>query len=280
MNNQPNPITMESLWVAIQGFSVKLDTIGETLSGKLNLVEIKLDNVHTHVSDLETRVSAAEDNARDYLERITKLEEDVEFLQTERENSENRDRVMNLRFANIEEGTEGRDVAYFISKLITEQLGCENFREPLNITKAHRTGLLENQEGERTGTRRKRRGGAELPKQRERNDDRPRHRHILVKFARYQDRAKILSLVREKDQLLHGDKRFYIYPDYSYKMHEKRMKFLPVKKKLSELGINYALRGSTLEVRMEGKLRKCTCHKEAEAVFINPPSADSSMDKG
>ena len=75
----------------------------------------------------------------DLLARMLKLEKGNTYLLHKVDNLENRSRASNLKFINIPESAEGRDVSKFMADLIPQLLGAENFPSPVAIEQAHRT---------------------------------------------------------------------------------------------------------------------------------------------
>lgn len=76
----------------------------------------------------------------------------------------------------------------------------------------------------------------------------------------------MLRLAREKRELVFSGARVHIYPDFSAGLREKRRQFDPVKKRLRELGIRYALQyPAVLRVHADGKDHLFRSHSEAES---------------
>lgn len=164
---------------------------------------------------------------------------------------ENRSRASNLRFVKIPESSEGRDTIGFMSQLIPQLLGRENFQTPPIIERAHRTQtFLHN----------------------ERAEPRP----ILIKLLNFQDKVRILPLARKKKKLVFKGTRIYIYPDFSAELTQKCRCFEIVKRRLHELNFKYSLwYPCTLSVIVDGKPQLFTCHKAAEAAFMSPMNSPS-----
>ncbi|CAM4718188.1 unnamed protein product [Leuciscus chuanchicus] len=97
-------------------------------------------------------------------------------------------------------------------------------------------------------------------------------------LSELKDKLKILRLAREKKELMYQGSRVFIYPDFSYGLTQKRRLFDPVKKKLREMGIRYALLyPSTLRIHIGDEDHLCNSPEEAEAkvlrqIWIRPGS--------
>lgn len=102
-----------------------------------------------------------------------------------------------MRFVRIPEFSEGRDISGFMSKLILQLFGQENFSTPPAIERAHRTPTFY-------------------------HNDRAGPRPILIKLHNFQDKVKILCLAREKKELVLQGNPMYIYPDFSADLVKKR----------------------------------------------------------
>ncbi len=83
-------------------------------------------------------------------------------------------RLSNLRFVNIPEKSEGRDMISFLNQLIAKLLGNEHFPTAPVIERAHRSPTFLY--------------GPKL-----------KPRPIVVKFQNFQDKVRILRLAREKN---------------------------------------------------------------------------------
>lgn len=69
---------------------------------------------------------------------VLKLEKENSYLKEKVDDLENRSTSSNLRFLNIPEEAEGRDMMGFVKHLIPLLLGKENFSAPPVIERAHR----------------------------------------------------------------------------------------------------------------------------------------------
>lgn len=233
-----------------------MDAKVDPIHSQLNNIQRSLDTIGEHVGLLEQRVGKTEDDILDLQSKNHELEKQNSYLLTKVEDLENRSRASNLRFINVPEYAEGPDILGFMSQLIPQLLGRENFPFAPVIERAHRTP---------TGPP----GGATA-----RHGDRVRPRPILIKLLNFQDKIKVLRLARDKELTFNGS-RIFIYPDFSAELTRKRRSFDAVKRRLRELNIKYSLRyPSTLCVTVNGELQQFTCHKAAEAAFI--PSTNAS----
>ena len=116
-------------------FDAKVEPILRTL----NVIQSSLSTVGEHVSQLEQRVGANEDNVHDLTNRIIQLEKDNAYLMEKVDDLENRSRSLNLRFLRVPETPqEDKDPIGFMAGLIPHLLGPSNFPTPLAIEKAHR----------------------------------------------------------------------------------------------------------------------------------------------
>lgn len=230
-----------------------LDSKVDPIQTSLNKIHISLNTLGDQVGLLEERVGTNEDNLTDLTARIGQLETDNTYLMEKVEDLENRSRRSNLRFIGVPESAESGDLIGFMTRLIHQVLGQENFSSPLMIERAHRSPTV-------------------------RQNPRDKPRPILIKLLNFQDKVRILRLAREKKQLEFQGSRIFIYPDFSAELTKKRRSFDSVKRKLRNLNMNYFIRyPSTLCVTVDGKLQHLTCHKRAEATFMSEPNSPEGM---
>ncbi|KAK7890937.1 hypothetical protein WMY93_022900 [Mugilogobius chulae] len=111
---------------------------------KFHFLAIKqlLDSMGEHVGLLEQRVGKNEDNVHELQVKIEKLEKQNVYLLEKVDDLENRSRASNLHFIGIPEAAEGRDVLGFMTQLIPQLLGRENFPFPPTIERAHRSPTI------------------------------------------------------------------------------------------------------------------------------------------
>ena len=224
----------------------KFDQISSNLNGIVN----SISTLGEHVAILEQRVGANEDNLTDTWKKIIQLEKANAYLVDKVDDLENRSRSCNLRFIKVPEASEGRDMLGFMSSFIQQLLGHDNFPTQPAIERAHRTPTV-------------------------RQDERSNPRPILIKLAHFQDKVKILRLAREKKELLFNGSRVLIFPDYSAELARRRRAFDPVKRRLRERSLKFALRyPCTLSVWVDGKEHQFRDSTAAETVFMT--SRDSS----
>lgn len=133
----------------------------------------------------------------------------------------------------------------FLQCLIPDLLGRENFLEPSAMERSHWIAM-------RNGT-----------------DTRKQSQPIIVKFLNYLDKMKILCLAHEQKELRFNDKRLHFFPDLSEAVQSKRRAFLPVKKKLQNLWIRYAMFFlATLTIDHSGTKLRFYSPSEAE-IYLN-----------
>ncbi|KAL7375779.1 hypothetical protein ABVT39_023808 [Epinephelus coioides] len=119
-----------------------MDSKLETIKVSLNKIEGSLSALGEQVTELEQRVSSNEHNVRDLIQRVKTLENDNAHLKDRAEAAENRSRASNLRFINVPEKAEGRDILSFINRLIPLLLGEVNFPTPPVIERCHRSSFI------------------------------------------------------------------------------------------------------------------------------------------
>ncbi len=124
-------VSLQTIWDTIQQIKVELmahfDTKIETVQSGLNSIQGSLSSLGEQVSELEHRMSSNEDNTEDLTKRMLTLEKENAYLRDKVDEAENRSRSSNLRFINVLEHSEGKDMIALVNKLIPLLLGNENF---------------------------------------------------------------------------------------------------------------------------------------------------------
>lgn len=135
-------ISLQTLWDAIQQIKTDMltfDVKTESIHCCLNSIQNSLGTMGDQVDLLEQRIGANEDNVQECVARIQQLEKDNFYLIDKVDDLENRSRRSNLRFVGVKESVEGNDITGFMSRLIPQLLGQDNFPNPLFIEWAHRS---------------------------------------------------------------------------------------------------------------------------------------------
>lgn len=249
MTADERQISLQTLWDGVQQVKTDLlahlDSKVDPIQTKLSSIQMSLDTLGEHVCSLEQRIGANEDNVQDLKAQTMELTKDNAYLMDKIQDLENRSRASNLRFVKIPESSEGHDTAGFMSQLIQQLFGRDNFPTPPVIEWAHCIPTVQ-------------------------HGDRGTPRPILIKLLHFHDKVKILRLARGKRELMFQGTRIYIYPDFSAELTKKRRSFDAVKRRLRELNLKYSLRyPCTLNVTVDGKTQLFTCHKAAEAAFMS-----------
>ncbi len=222
---------------------VHFDQKIDTLQAVLNNIHGSLSTLNDHVTELEHRVGSTEDSITELTKRVETSEKENAYLKEKADDAENRSRSSNLRFINIPERREGKDMIGVINDLIPLLLGEENFPTAPVIERAHRSPTFT------TGNR---------------SSPRP----ILVKFLHFQDKLKILRLARERGDLTYMGARVHVFPDFSTALVHKRHQFDSVRKKLLAADVRYSLLyPCKLRVMVEGKPKLSRSPEEAETLL-------------
>lgn len=176
-------ISLQTLWDTIQNIKTEMLT---HFDSKMDPIYISLCNIQTslntlgeQVSELEQCVSSNEDNVQDHQTQLQHLEKENAYLVDKVEDLENRSRSSNLRFVKVLELAEGCDIYSFMSKLIPDLLGHENFPVLPVIERAHRSPTTQ-------------------------RDVQIHPQPILIKLHNFQDKVKILRLVLSSLFVIHA----------------------------------------------------------------------------
>lgn len=223
-------------------------------------IQTSLQSLGDQVEHLEERVSTNQDNVEDLLTRVKTLEEEVTHLREKADHLENRSRMSNIRVVGIEESVEGTDMVQFMSRLIPELLGQENFAANPTIERAHRipTQVPGDWRG-KPNTAGRTRGP----------------RTIIIKLLNYQEKMKILRLAKGMEKIMYRGARVFFNGDVSASLAARHRSFGFVKRTLRERKIKYTIRHPcTLCVTINGKAERFVCPKAAAAALdISPPNS-------
>ncbi|KAL0183486.1 hypothetical protein M9458_019182 [Cirrhinus mrigala] len=178
------------------------DEKSDSIHSSLSIIQNSLSTLGDQVNLLEQHVGANEDNVQVCVTRIQQLKKDNSYLIDKVDDLENRNWRNILRFVGVHESSEGNDITGFMSWLIAQLLGRDNFPTPPITEWAHRSPTA-------------RRSGIASP------------RPLIVKLFNFQDKANILRIAREWK--LDDGTRVYIYPDFSADLMKRRRNFDPVK---------------------------------------------------
>lgn len=98
--DQQNQISLQTLWDCIQQIKTDmlthLDAKVDPIQTKLSSIQMSLDTLGEHVSSLEQRIGANEDNLQDLPTQTKELTKDNAYLMDRFQDLENRSRSSNL----------------------------------------------------------------------------------------------------------------------------------------------------------------------------------------
>ncbi|RXN31867.1 putative transposase element L1Md-A101/L1Md-A102/L1Md-A2 [Labeo rohita] len=194
------------------------------LSGRLDALDATLVNLQSEQAGVKQKIVEIEGALNGTDSRLGEVEKVCDDLRAENKSLwaklndlEGRSHRLNLKFVGIMEGEERGRPSVFISDLITELFGRDNFPKPVKIDRAHRALLPKPSEGQRPRT-------------------------IIARIHNDRDKDLILRLSREKFPLEYKGKRIYIFPDYIPEVAARRRAFSSVTKVLREAGLKWSLR--------------------------------------
>lgn len=201
-----------------------MDALKKSLEGRLDAIEVTLSSLQKKKQETERRVDDFDEALSASDSRITALEVTCSELQVANgllrakvNDLEGRSRRLSVRIVGIKEGEEKGSPTDFVSKLIPELLGQDNFSRPVKIDRAHRSLRPKPQPNERP-------------------------RIIIAKVHNDRDVLDILRLSRQQAPLYYHGKRVSIFPDYTAEVSAQRQAYTSVRKRLTEAGAKCSLR--------------------------------------
>lgn len=216
----------------------KLEEIRRTTSA----TESKVAEIVSRINDVEGRLCFLEEMFENQKENPLASSAELEALREDVDDMENRERRNNLRFLGFVESCEGKDTVSFLEETIPTLFKLA-FPKGLEIERAHRLG----------------------PLPRSHDGIQPsRPRPIIARFLRFQDRDRIAAAARVMGNVMWGEHRVMVFPDFSKRLNDKRRKFNECKKLLHEKNIRFSLNyPAVLTVKTPHGPQRFEDHKKA-----------------
>lgn len=227
----PSGASNKAILAAVNKYGAELAKVSMQMGELKKSVESRLSTIESHLSTLqnehsqtEQRVDGMDVALSDADVRLTALE--ASYCELQKENGllkaklndlEGRSRRLNIRVVGIKEGEEKGNPTDFVTRLLPELLGPNNFTKPIKIDRAHRS-------------------------LRPKPPDHERPRVIIAKIHHDRDLANIFKLSRQQAPLHYHGGRVFIFPDYMAEVSSQRQAFNNVKKKLTDSGAKCSLR--------------------------------------
>lgn len=193
-----------------------VDDLKKSMEGRLDSIEACLSTLQKEHREAEHRMDDIDDVLSAADSRITGLETTCKEL-TAANDLESRSRRLKVRIVGIKEGAENSYPTEFVSRLIPELLGRDNFTKPVKIDRAHRSLRPKPLADEPART-------------------------IIARVHNDGYLVRILRLGREQAPLQYHGERVSIFPDYTAEVSSQRQAFNTVRKKLIDAGAKCTLR--------------------------------------
>lgn len=224
-----------------------MQAMKESMEGRFDSIEKSLSNLQRDQREVKQRLEGVDEALTSADARIAALQSVCGELQDSNAklkakilDLEGRSRRMNIRIVGIPEGEEKGRPTEFISGLIPEIMGEENFGKPLKVERAYR-----------------------VPNATPKATDKPRT--MVATLHHYADVGKIFRLGRQLGSLKYGGKPIHIFPDFAPEIVSQRMSFNNVKRKLKDAGAQCSFRfPAKLQVVHDGKVQTFNSVSDAE----------------
>lgn len=197
--------SINSLGAKIDALTYRMDRMGERLDKQAE----RTDMAERRITEVEEAQTAMDANAK-------QLDNLMRTLRDKTEDLEARSRRSNLRIIGLPESTQTGNMERYVEKLLTDLLGAETFSNVFIVERAHRS----------LG-----------PRPRPGAPPRP----IIAKLLNYRDRDAALRVARERQVLSFEGSTLSLYPDFTAQVQEARRHFVPMKRQLKEMGLEYAM---------------------------------------
>lgn len=220
--------------------SEKLDPLAKTVASHTN----ELKRANERMDEAEDRVLQLEAANEPITANIQALEEKVKTLEDHIDDLENRGRRKNVCIFNIPENTEGENALDYFEHWLPAFLGVDMKGDRVKLERAHRSLAPKPGDGRRP-------------------------RPVIVRFHSFPDKQRVMAAARRKaaegDITLDGNKISF-YNDLSAAVLRRRKEFAEAKKRLREIGAEYAmLYPARLRVSLNG----------SNKIFLSPAEANS-----
>ncbi|KAJ1217615.1 hypothetical protein NDU88_005208 [Pleurodeles waltl] len=209
----------------------------------------RLDKQTERVDQVEKRVSSVEDGQTALASGQLKANTELDILKHKMDDLESRSRRNNLRIVGLAESTSNVNMEKIVESLLIQLLGQDTFSAFFVVEQAHRSLAARPPSG--------------VPP-----------RPVIARLLNYRDRDAALKRARELKTLRYEGMTLSLYPDFTLQVQEVRKQFLPGKKQLRDLQLDYRmLYPAKLRVDVEGNTIFFTDHKKLEQ-FVNRKLAD------
>uniref|UniRef100_A0A3P8STI7 L1 transposable element RRM domain-containing protein n=1 Tax=Amphiprion percula TaxID=161767 RepID=A0A3P8STI7_AMPPE len=206
-------ITAEVLKVVETSFDKKVDPVLQKLqacSSDIVVLDTRLTTAEERISSLEDTITIQDVQLADMKVKMDSALEKIDDM-------ENRNRRCNIRIVGLPEHSEGTDPVSFTKSWLPQLVGVDFKGGIVKVDRCHRIS----------------------PRYRSLPGQRPRV--FIVKLHNFQDKARIMQEARKKQTLNYKGAKIMIFEDFSAAVSRKRQAFLPVKNRLREKGIPFAL---------------------------------------
>lgn len=214
---QPQFPSTEAILAGIASHATELSKISQLVDGLKKSLEGRLDSIEASLSSLQKEHRQAKQRL-DHTDialsvadsRIAALEATCKDLTAANGLLKAK---LNDRIAGIKEGEEKGRPTEFVSRLIPELLGRDNFTKPVKIDRAHRS-------------------------QRPKPLANERPRIIIARLHHDSDLVSTLRLSRQQAPLQYKGEKVSIFPKYTAEVSSQRQAFSTVRKKLMTPALN------------------------------------------
>lgn len=222
----------------------KMDALQLEVTGQIHSIQTKQTTISDSIEHIETTLNSHHDSLEIMETTVSTLKDQIQKLQEQQQDLENRSRRQNLRIIGIPEDVEKGRPTDFMSGFFSEVLGDDlSGTQSVVLDRAHRALAPKPSSGGRP-------------------------RAMIVRLHYFSDKARILQASRTRGELTFRGARIHIFPDMSAELSRKRAAFNSVKLKLKQAGISYGIHHpADLRFTFGGTKLSFKSPSEAEAYF-------------
>uniref|UniRef100_A0A8C4RX37 L1 transposable element RRM domain-containing protein n=1 Tax=Erpetoichthys calabaricus TaxID=27687 RepID=A0A8C4RX37_ERPCA len=217
-------------------FKYMLEKIEEHIQENVSKLSIFADQLEDVKQTFTTRIETAENLAFTADGKATAANSECKKLGDRLAALEDGCRRNNIRIEGLPENHESPNPVKFVAELFSKIIG-EDFKSDTEIAAAYHI-----------------RGS---------NNSKPRA--FIVCFEKLQSKLNVMSLLKQKQEIIFENKLIRIFPDFSPSTAAKRASFYNIKQRLRKADIRYSLLyPAKLKVEIQGKHYIFTSRKEAD----------------
>nr|KAF6369203.1 hypothetical protein mMyoMyo1_010585 [Myotis myotis] len=228
----------------------------EEMKNDITAIKNSIESINSRLEEAEDRISELEDKVEKNTQTEQLLEKKIKKQEESLRELWNNAKRNNILIIGVPEGEETEQgIENLFEKIVTENFPDIGRKKLTQIQEAHR-----------------------VPNKM--NPKRPTPRHIIIKLANTNDKARILKAARERQKVTYKGSPIRLATDFSTETHQARREWNEIYKVMQRKGLNpRILYPARLSIKIEGQIRSFT-DKNGLREFITTKPAMQEMLQG